>query len=163
MSINISQRLEKIVARSAPLLNAYPIEKATQAIAPGKWSRIQLLGHLVDSASNNHQRFVRAQIQDNLVFVGYTQDQWVSLQDYQNADWPELVRFWESYNLHLARIIERIPIAVSEKAHLEHSLDRIAFRTIPQGEPASLAYFMMDYIDHLVHHLKQILGEQFAE
>ena len=66
----------------------------------GSWTKKEILGHLIDSAAINHQRFVRAQFTDDLVFDGYVQDDWVKVQDYQNRDWRELVELWHGYNRH---------------------------------------------------------------
>lgn len=69
------------------------------------WSRKQVMGHLVDSASNNHQRFVRAAIDGEYVGPGYAQEQWVAVGRYQEAGWAELISFWRLYNLHLAHVL----------------------------------------------------------
>jgi len=55
--------------------------------ALGEWSAKEILGHLIDSAANNHRRFVEAQSKDDLVFPGYSQKQWVAVQQYQQASW----------------------------------------------------------------------------
>jgi hypothetical protein len=72
-------------------LKAISDEASRVSPAPGKWSPREIVGHLIDSASNNHQRFVRAQFQDDLVFSGYDQDRWVAVQRYQEAPWSELI------------------------------------------------------------------------
>src|SRR3954469_8466982 len=76
---------------------------------PNRWSAKQIIGHLIDSAANNHQRFVRAQFKDDLVFPGYEQDRWVSVQHYREAPWSELIALWEHFNLHIARVMEIVP------------------------------------------------------
>lgn len=70
----------------------------------------QILGHLVDSAVNNHHRIVRLQYTSNLVFPDYRQDNdtWIKIQDYQNEDWEFLVSFWKSYNMHMIHIIKNV-------------------------------------------------------
>ncbi|MFK7924873.1 MAG: DinB family protein [Bacteroidia bacterium] len=163
MSQLIADRLRAAVEQSTPLLLQLPLARVRSYPAPGKWSPIEILGHLIDSAANNHQRFVRAQQQGNLVFEGYAQNEWVKQQNYQGADWRETVAFWQSYNLHLARVIELVPMEISTKEHLEHNLDKIAANTVPRGLKVTLAYFMNDYVDHLVHHLKQLLPDDFEE
>src|SRR5687767_6158292 len=80
--------LLNVVERAAPALLAFDDETARRRPSPGKWSAKEIIGHLVDSASNNHQRFVRAVYQDDLVFTGYDQAHWVSVQHYQDAQWP---------------------------------------------------------------------------
>ncbi len=127
--------------------------------APGKWSKKEILGHLIDSACNNHRRFVLAPGQDSLVFDGYDQEAWVERQNYQAADWQELVNLWYAYNRHLARMVDLIPPDILLKEHHEHNLDQLAWQPVPLDQPATLAYFIRDYIGHLEHHLRQILTD----
>jgi hypothetical protein len=141
---------------AAPLLSAMTEEESCERSAPGKWSPKETVGHLIDSAANNHQRFVRAQFTDELVFPGYEQDEWVAVQRYQQQSWPALVQLWHSYNLHLLHLIAHIPQAQLRKTRREHNLDRIAWQTVNRGEPVTLEYFIRDYINHLKHHLQQI-------
>ncbi len=149
--------LRETVIRATPRLLVISDESASAPHSPGKWSPKQIVGHLIDSASNNHQRFVRAQFMDTLVFVGYEQDRWVAVQQYQTTPWHTLVDFWQQYNLHLARVINAVPDDIRYREHLTHNLDQVAFSTVPQGSPATLDYFMRDYVTHLTHHLRDIL------
>ena len=126
--------------------------------APGKWSPRQIVGHLIDSASNNHQRFVRAIWQDDLVFPGYDQEGWVELQRYQDASWHELLDLLVAFNRHLATVMSAIPDDVRLRIHGRHNLNEIAMRAPTRAGQATLDYFMSDYVDHLEHHLRQILG-----
>ncbi len=145
------------VDQAEPRLRALAAERTAHRRSAGKWSQREILGHLIDSAANNHQRFVRAADQGDLVFNGYDQDRWVEQQGYQDAPWLELVTLWALFNRHLARVIARIPPGVRERRHARHKLDQLAFRPVPAGEPATLAYFLHDYVVHLRHHLAQIL------
>ncbi len=113
--------------------------------APGKWTRAEVLGHLVDSALNNHQRFVRAQLVEALEFPGYAQEDWVRCQGYASADWPALVELWTCLNRHLAHVVRRI---VPEKLAVPCR--------IGDGEPVSLEDLVADYLRHVRHHLEQI-------
>ena len=122
----------------------------------GEWSQREILGHLIDSAANNHQRFVRAQFKDDLVFPGYEQEQWVNAQKYNDELWPDLIELWRSYNLHLLHVVAVIPENVLTQQRDKHSLDQIAFRAVDQNAPATLEYLIRDYLDHLKHHLDQI-------
>ena len=114
-------------------------------VAPGTWSRKQILGHLIDSAANNHQWFVRAQLESPLEFPGYAQDLWVSMQNYQEENWGYLVACWAGYNRHLLHVIAQIPA------------DKLA-NTVAVGgsEPVTLEFLIRDYVQHLEHHLAQI-------
>ena len=149
--------LERAILQATPRLRAISETDSAQPPAPGKWSPRQVIGHLIDSASNNHQRFVRAQLQDDLVFPGYEQDAWVALQHYQDAPWDELVTLWRAFNLHLVRVMTVVPDEARLGARARHSLHEIGF-AIPRDAPARLEDLMRDYVVHLVHHLRQIFG-----
>jgi len=144
------------VEEGAGRLREIPLEVARASRGEGKWTIQEILGHLVDSASNNHQRFVRAQLQDSMVFLGYEQDRWVTLQRYQEASWPLLVNLWESFNLHMAAIMEGISDDVRLRPCQLHNLHEIAWEIQSQDEPVTLDFFMRDYVAHLLHHLRQI-------
>ena len=153
----LQDRLKRVIDEAQPNLTSVGEESAAYKSHPDKWSKKEILGHLIDSASNNHQRFVRANFQDNLVFNGYVQDGWVELQQYQNADWQRLIDLWYQYNWHLSILIGQIPDEVMNKQHLDHNLDQIAYKKVSKEQATSLSYFIKDYIDHLEHHLRQIL------
>ena len=113
--------LRGAIEKAMPGLELMSDEETRRRPAPGKWSPREIIGHLIDSASNNHQRFVRAQFQDDLVFPGYAQDAWGSAQRYQDAPWNELLTLWRAFNLHIARVME----AVSAEERLQHHLRQI--------------------------------------
>jgi hypothetical protein len=146
------------VDSAASRLLIYSDEEASRAPASGKWCRKEILGHLIDSAANNHVRFVRAQASDDLVFDGYDQDAWVRLQRYQERDWADLVTLWQAYNHHVASVMNAADAAALTRPRARHSLERIAFETLPADQPATLEYLMRDYVVHLKHHLRQALG-----
>jgi hypothetical protein len=129
---------------------------AGMAPAVGKWSPKEVIGHLIDSAANNHGRFVRAQIADDLVFPGYDQDAWVKMQRYNERPWMDLVSLWRFYNTHIASVIEGIPQDRLSLPRTRHNLDEIAWRTVPREQPVTLEYFIRDYVAHMKHHLAQI-------
>ena len=135
-------------------------EDAGRRPAPDKWSRKEILGHLIDSASNNHGRFVRAQIQDDLVFQGYDQDAWVRLQRYQDRRWADLVGLWQVYNHHIANVMETAEPAAVDRPRLRHNLNELAWRPADASQPVTLGYFMRDYVGHMKHHLKQALPQR---
>jgi hypothetical protein len=141
----LSERLLRLVEAAEPKLHKLSEHETTKPIRPGGWSRKQVLGHLIDSASNNHQRFVRAALQPSLDFPGYDQDGNVRVQAPQEADWSLLVSLWSAYNRYLAHIIARLPAAKLE------TVCRIG-----PGEPVTLDFLAKDYVRHLLHHLNQI-------
>jgi hypothetical protein len=149
----VADDLRRAVAAGLPVLRALDDAASTRPLAPGKWCPRELVGHLIDSASNNHGRFVRAPFQDELVFAPYDQDAWVAAQRYREAPWAELVELWRLLNLHLARVFEGIDAERARRPYARHNLDRIAWRTVPADTPATIAGFAADYVGHLRHHL----------
>jgi hypothetical protein len=154
--IDYVEDLRSTVVREAARLLTVPGPAACVRPAPGKWSAKEVVGHLVDSAANNHQRFVRAQFQDELIFPGYAQEDWVTAQRYQDAPWPHLVALWREYNLHIARVIDAMDPDVRLRERRRHNLHELAWQAWPADRPATLDYFMRDYVGHLHHHLRQI-------
>ncbi len=150
------QELKDLVLDHFQNLTVVPEAQVEAKPAPGKWSVKEIIGHLIDSASNNHQRFVRAQFTNELVFEGYGQDDWVSAQNYQQTNWHELLILWRGFNLQLAHVMQNVPDDIRTRARTVHNLHQIAFHTLPEELPTSLDYFMGDYVLHLKHHLKQI-------
>ena len=152
----VVRSFRRLVVEAGGRLRRISQEAALQSRGEGKWTVQEILGHLVDSASNNHQRFVRAQLQDSMVFLGYEQDRWVAVQRYQQASWPNLVTLWESFNLHLAAVMAATPDDLRLRPCRLHNLHEIAWELQPQDEPVTLDFFMRDYVAHLEHHLRQI-------
>jgi hypothetical protein len=136
--------LASVIEHALPHLTAIPDDAASKKPAPNKWSKKEILGHLIDSAANNHQRFVRLQLQPEIELPGYDQDDWVRLNRYQQRPWSEIVTLWAAYNRHLASIIESLD--ESTLGHVWHS---------PGGDN-TLEFIATDYVRHLKHHLAQI-------
>jgi hypothetical protein len=149
--------LRHAVEDATPRLLALGEASATRP-APESWSPREIIGHLVDSASNNHQRFVRGQLQDDLLMQGYAQDDWVRIGRYQDAPWDELVTLWRTFNLQIARVMEGTPVSIRMRPRERHNLEEIGFAIAPGGA-ATLDYVMSDYVRHLEHHLRQIFPE----
>jgi len=141
----LSEKLVKTVQTARRKLRKVSERESKKPILKGGWSRKQVIGHLIDSASNNHQRFVRAALQGSLEFPGYDQDGCVRVQAVQDASWQLLLELWTSYNLYLAHVI----------AHLAAS-QHDATCKIGEHEPVTLRFLAEDYLTHLLHHLRQI-------
>jgi DinB superfamily len=155
---DVIEDFRRTVEDAARRMLAISEEESRAPRAENKWSPKEIVGHLIDSASNNHQRFVRAQFTDHLVFPGYEQESWVRAQGYGDEPWPLLVELWRSFNLHLAHVMARSPEAARLASRERHNLDEIGWIKIGEGKPATLEYLMRDYIGHLKNHLRQILG-----
>ena len=147
----IASDLGRTVAQAKPLLMKLDNADTTARPAENKWAKKEILGHLLDSASNNHQRFVRATQQGSLAFPGYDQNFLVDLQRFADVDWSFLVDFWVAYNRFLAHVINNLPTDSAE-----------IICNIGNNKPATLEWIAADYVAHLKHHLNQILGETFA-
>jgi hypothetical protein len=137
--------LRQLIAETSETLSRMNDTEAASA-PPGAWSKKQILGHLLDSAANNHHRFVRAQIENGLSMPGYAQKEWVSTQHYQSRPWTELLTFWTAYNTHLLYVMETTPA------------DRRTIQCrIGADQPVTLEFLMIDYVRHLQHHVSQLL------
>lgn len=156
MAIDYVDDLRSTAIGTAARLQQVSELVAARRPAQDKWSCKEIIGHLIDSAAHNHQRFVRAQFQDDLVFSGYAQVEWVSVQNYQNASWQNLVRLWREFNLHLAHVIESMSATERLRSRHRHNLNELAWKQVPADRPTTLDYFMRDYVDHLHHHLRQV-------
>jgi hypothetical protein len=141
----LSEKLLRAVHSAEDKLRQVTESDSSAPVLKGGWSRKQVLGHLIDSASNNHQRFVRAALQGSLEFPGYEQDGCVRVQSVEKVHWPLLVSLWADYNLYLAHVIAHLPADNLE-----------ACCRIGDGEPVTLRFLAEDYLSHLLHHLSQI-------
>jgi hypothetical protein len=146
------------IESTAKQLQEMSAEQSELPRAEGKWSPKEIIGHLIDSASNNHQRFVRAQFSDDLIFAGYEQEGWVRVQNYQGELWSELVQLWKLYNQHILHLMSLIPEDTRLKLRYRHNLHQIASDSLTEDEPVTLDWFMRDYVEHMKKHLGQILG-----
>lgn len=140
-----SRKLLSIVAATEPRLREISGPRSMEPILPGGWSHRQVLGHLIDSASNNHQRFVRAALQPSLDFPAYDQNGNIRVQAVQEADWDVLVSLWAAYNRYLAHVIAHLPAAKLS-----------AECRIGDNPPVTLEFLVNDYLVHLRHHLEQL-------
>ena len=142
--LKAEEKLQQIINES--LLNFNSISKEIWNLKPSltKWSKKEILGHLCDSAMNNMRRFVVSQYEENNKII-YRQDEWVALQNYQHADYTDIVELWRLLNEQIVRIIEKMPI------------EKLQNTCITEAEHP-LQWLIEDYIKHLNHHLSQILN-----
>lgn len=144
----VCDRLQKNVNKAASDFLKYSEEDLKRKPAPNKWSKKELLGHLIDSAVNNHHRFVRAQFENEpFKVVPYEQDDWVRIHKYNELDSKFLLELWKIYNLHLQNVITNFP-----KERLTNKCISTDNREIAEN----LFLLIKDYVDHMDHHLSQI-------
>ena len=149
--------LRQIINTAESALHSIDDDLFNHKSTPNKWSKKEILGHLIDSAYNNHQRFIRAEEQGNLIFPGYNQPLWVIRNNYQNRDKREVIDSWFQVNQHLSFLIEQIPEDVMNRKTRDHNFHLICMNLIQEGVSTTLSYLVWDYLFHLEHHLKQII------
>ena len=142
MQNNISE-LENIITKYSPLLQKLDEEKTSPKAQQNKWSKKELMGHMIDSAQNNIRRFVVVQYEDK-PFIRYAQDNWVIAAGYQDYLLEDLIQFWILQNRHLVRVLKNIP-------------PELYNQEIRTGELHSVLWLAADYNKHLLHHLHQVL------
>jgi len=125
------------------LLNAIDEQAFSAKPAPQKWSKKEIIGHLIDSATNNHQRFVRGQFEENPKIV-YDQNKWNDHNYYNLIDGKQIIAFWAFYNKHLVEVIKNIP---------EEKLKNI----VNTEGRYTLEFLIIDYVEHMEHHLRQVV------
>jgi hypothetical protein len=146
--MDLPQRFRTEIARAGERLETVTEDRAKQPYRDGGWTRKQVLGHLLDSAVNNHNRFVRASLQDEYTGPGYEQLAWVDQIGWGELPWNSLVRYWKTYNEVLAHVVSRVP------------REKYGVRCVLEGYPRefTLQTLIEDYLDHLNQHIEQICG-----
>ena len=113
---------------------------------PDGWCAREVVGHLIDSACNNHRRWVIGQTPGLSKFDGYEQNLWVSRQQYAEEPWADVVALWAAYNRHLRHVIARTPVE-----------NTLLSAMSPDGDgPVTIGFLMQDYVGHIRHHLEQV-------
>ena len=139
------EHLEKIVQSYYRRLGSISEQEYMRKPNPDKWSKKEILGHLVDSAQNNTRRFIVAQYEEN-PRIGYDQDKWVALVNYLQHPVYDLITLWRLLNLHILRVLDNMsPDAALRKC------------TMANGNEYTIEWLAADYCNHLLHHLHQIL------
>jgi DinB superfamily len=139
------KRLSTLINEVPSRLGKLPPSQVELKPSPSKWSPKEELGHLLDSAANNHQRIVRTQLEDKAKMPDYDGNAWVKLHRYQLRNWQEMIELWRALNLQLLAAAEAVP-------------DPAWSRTcsIADSQPLTLKFVFEDYIEHMLHHLVHI-------
>ncbi len=135
---------EKIINLHLSNLKDITEEEYSFKPSPAKWSKKEILGHLIDSAQSNIRRFVVAQYEEN-PFIKYNQDKWVSIANYQQWDTPDIINLWYLLNKQVCHILNNTP-------------ENMYNRTSQTDASHSIEWLAADYVKHLRHHLHVILN-----
>lgn len=155
--MNYHEVLREIISKANTAIRNFDPTDFELKPNPQKWSKKEILGHLVDSAINNHKRFVVAETQGNYVFEGYDQDEWVRKNRYQERKADEILELWIGVNEHLAQVWEGLSEQAFTYGTTDHNYNEICMNYLPEGEKLSLSYLAWDYIFHTEYHLAQII------
>ena len=142
--------LRQTIDRELPCLRALTGEEALSTPPkPGAWSRKEELGHLIDSAANNHIRFVVASLNGEFRGAGYAQNSWVDAHGYGDLEWQAIVELWYRFNSLLVHLVERIPD------------ERLSNTCVIGMDVFALGFVIEDYVLHMRHHLDHVLSRPF--
>jgi hypothetical protein len=139
--------LVRLISESEKVFGGWDAELWRASRGEGKWTRLELLGHLIDSAANNHQRFVRALAQSQLEFPGYDQVVHVHVQKYASAEPAICLTLWAAYNRHISHVIRQTSKAKA-----------LTICCIDSAPAMTLSDLVLDYVAHLEHHLRQLIS-----
>lgn len=138
-----ASELLRVVNEYLPQLNTLNEEQSFVKPLPNKWSKKEIIGHLIDSAQNNIRRFIVAQYEENPLII-YKQDNWVSINNYQSYSLNDLIQLWYLLNKQICSV-------------LNNSSEEMLQRSCQTQSSHSIEWLARDYIKHLKHHLHQIL------
>jgi hypothetical protein len=137
--------LRALIDQVPARLRNLPDDQIRRKGSSSEWSIKEELGHLLDSAANNHQRIVRTQLEDNPAMPGYDGDRWVTLHRYQHRDWSSLIAIWADLNRQLLAAAEAVPDSAWSRTC-----------TIGNSAPLTLKFVFDDYVHHMMHHLRHM-------
>jgi hypothetical protein len=140
---SIAFELHAVIEQHHSNLLAISEEKMAYKPVPSKWSKKEIMGHLVDSAQNNIRRFIVSQYED-LPLIVYDQDKWVAASGYQTMETADIINLWHLLNKQLASILNQMPAAMMK-------------RQCRAEKPHTMEWLAQDYFKHLRHHLHQVL------
>jgi len=155
--MNYAQTLRNIVSYAEPRIRMIKDADFHGRLSPNSWAKKEILGHLIDSAYNNQQRFIRAKTQDHLVFQGYNQNEWVLMNRYLYRGRQDIIQTWVTANEQLANVMDAIPQRLLHEERSMHNFHRIGWNGISADQATTLSYLVWDYLDHMEHHLSQII------
>ena len=147
----ISSKLQSIITDYSGMMKNIGEEEFAKKPSSNKWSKKEILGHLIDSAQNNIRRFIVAQY-ETTPFIIYNQDKWVTISNYQYGEAKEMIELWILLNKHICNI-------------LSNTKSEAAMRTCETNGRSihTIEWLAQDYVKHLLHHLHQVLELEETE
>jgi len=142
---SVTKELRIIIADYSARMRAIAKDEFIDKPYPNKWSKIEILGHLVDSAQNNIRRFIVSQYETS-PFIIYNQDKWVAIADYQHASVNDMIDLWTLLNKQICNILDNTPPDAAKRTCETNN-----------GNLYTIEWLAEDYIKHLLHHLHQLL------
>lgn len=149
MLINTTEAISRLayLCNTIPsLLTQIPEDAFSWKPSPQKWSKKEIIGHLIDSAANNHHRMVRMQFEESFRITTYDQDNWNAFSYYNQIDSQQIITFWTVYNKQLLALMNRIPVELMRNEGYADEPERV-----------TLAFLIEDYVQHMEHHLHQVV------
>lgn len=138
-------RLEFLIKTIPSKLESIGEPEFSEKSSPAKWSKKEIIGHLIDSATNNHHRIIRAQI-EHIPTITYDQNKWNELNGYQHQNGHQIIALWTAYNQHILQVIKSL------------SVEQLTLKVNTGGGlSVTLEYLIDDYVNHLEHHLRQVI------
>ncbi len=145
-------KLQTTIADYSAMLENVIDDEFSKKPRPERWSKKEILGHVIDSAQNNLRRFIVAQY-ETTPFIRYDQDKWVTISNYQNAgSVKDMIELWRLLNLQILQV-------------LRNTTPEAAMRTCESGpgNVNTISFLAEDYVKHLIHHLHQVLDLESFE
>jgi hypothetical protein len=120
---------------------------------PHKWSRKEVIGHLIDSGQNNLRRFIVSTYADTPPNITYEQDIWVKMNGYQNMPADAVITLWSLVNRQIIAVLKQMP-----PDHYSKTCDTGR----DKQQLHSLLWLAEDYVKHMKHHLNQVFPGTFS-
>jgi len=149
---NVTEELQRIVADYTTKISSIPEKEFTAKPLPNKWSKKEVLGHLIDSAQNNLRRFVCGQYESTPPHIIYEQDFWVTANAYGQAKREHVIQLWQLINDRICDVLNTMPV---------NNYDKSCNTGRTTEQLHSLQWLAEDYVKHMKHHLNQIIPNSF--
>jgi hypothetical protein len=150
--MHVVAELRHIVELYTIKINLLSEDELTVSPQPSKWTKKEVVGHLIDSAQANLRRFICAQYENTPPKIVYDQNFWVMANHYNHVKTEDLVTLWKLINQRIADVLTTMPT---------ENYSRECDTNTRSVELHTLEWLAADYVKHMKHHLNQILTGSF--